>query len=326
MDRSAVGFYMPKKVDLFNSDDNTMNLANMQQPAAGKAIDQQGLIQQALDGDAGARQQINAWVDPLIRFHSARMCKRFCKENRYRYRCTLPEPFPSTASDAALCEWGNGSYAWMLDELTRDSRLKRYRADNNASFYDYAYCIANSLPFYERWKDWRFGRRGYVPSYIVELHPQASAIFYALKQQDVVELIAQNLQLSLQVVEDIAQKIIDELIKRRRLHLLNYDSQESINSDEDTENPTQLADTGADVDSILQSEELQSAWQQLDAVEQFVLEALVIDEQDANDVLAALKQLDIAIHPKTAPADTNRQQLYYFKRKTLAKLLEFMTQ
>jgi len=289
------------------------------------AARQQQLIEQALDGDNQARMQINSLVDPLIRFHSSRMCKRFCKENRFIYRCSLLDPIAGAAGDAVLCEWGNGSYAWMLDELTRNSRLENYRADNNASYYDYAYCIANSLPFYERWKNWRFGRRVYVPNYISELHSQAGAVFYALKQQDEPSMISQNLQLEQSVVEDIIHRIIDELIKRRRLYLLNLDSFESIDNDEDEGGATQLADPSPGLDELLQSEQLQVAWQELDAVEQFVLESLVVDELDANDVLAALTQLDIAIHPKTPAAQTNRQQLYYFKRKTLAKLLEIVS-
>jgi len=286
---------------------------------------QQRLIELALAGDPQARAQINQWVDPLIRFHSSRMCKRFCKENRFLYRCSLAEPLTGAGPDSVLCEWGNGSYAWMLDELTRDARLKSFRGENNSRYYDYAYCIANSLPFYERWKNWRFGRRGYVPNYIVELHPQAGAIFFALKQQDTPALIAQNLQLSAHTTEQLIHKIIDELVKRRRLYLLNKDSHESIDIDEEDGNSLQLADQSPGAEELLLSEQMQSAWQQLDAVEQFVLEALIIDEQDAYDVLAALKQLDIAIHPKTPAADTNRQQLYYFKRKTLAKLLEMMS-
>jgi len=293
--------------------------------SAPDAAQQQELIQRAIAGDAQARAEINRWVDPLIQFHSARMCKRFCKENRYRFRCSLAQPLPGSAADALLCEWGNGSYAWMLDELTREARLSRFRGDNNAHYYDYAYCIANSLPFYERWKDWRFGRRGYVPSYISDLHPQASAIFYALKQQDELALIAQNLQLSLQSAEDLSKEIIDELIKRRRLHLLTNHSHESIDINEDDGNITQLADQTPGFDELMDSQQLQQAWQQLDAAEQFVLEALVVDEQDANDVLAALKQLDIRIHPKTPAQQTDRQQLYYFKRKTLTKLMQLLS-
>ena len=68
------------------------------------------------------------------------------------------------------------------------------------------------------------------------------------------------------------------------------------------------------------NDRLRQAWSKLDAVEQFVLEAMIIEEQDAEDVLEALQSLDVSIKPGVAAADTNRQQLYYFKRKALSRL------
>ncbi|WP_455212141.1 hypothetical protein, partial [Kaarinaea lacus] len=62
----------------------------------------------------------------------------------------------------------------------------------------------------------------------------------------------------------------------------------------------------------------------LTAVEQFVLEAMLIDEQDASDVLSALIKLNISIADGVPAQQTNRQQLYYFRRKALAKLAEMM--
>ena len=55
-------------------------------------------------------------------------------------------------------------------------------------------------------------------------------------------------------------------------------------------------------------------------MEQFVLEALLIDEQEAMDVLTALKTLGISIKDGVPPEEVDRQQLYYFRRKALAKL------
>ena len=65
---------------------------------------------------------------------------------------------------------------------------------------------------------------------------------------------------------------------------------------------------------------MRAAWQQLDAVEQYVLEALVIEQQDASDVLQALKTMRLSIKKGVPAEDTDRQQLYYFRRKTLARL------
>ena len=65
---------------------------------------------------------------------------------------------------------------------------------------------------------------------------------------------------------------------------------------------------------------LNRAWAQLDAVEQFVLEAMLIDEQDAQEVLEALSVLDVSLKPGVAADETSLQQLYDFKRRALARL------
>ena len=47
---------------------------------------------------------------------------------------------------------------------------------------------------------------------------------------------------------------------------------------------------------------------------------MIIEEQDAADVLKALQALDVSIKPGVSAAATNVQQLYYFKRKALSRL------
>jgi hypothetical protein len=47
---------------------------------------------------------------------------------------------------------------------------------------------------------------------------------------------------------------------------------------------------------------------------------MVIDELDANSVLEALCQHGISIKEGTPPEQIDRQQLYFFRRKTLLKL------
>jgi hypothetical protein len=114
------------------------------------------------------------------------------------------------------------------------------------------------------------------------------------------------------------------------LHLLNPDREQSLsqsshkNSHNDEEQAMDLDIAVHDPDPahLERGEQLHQAWQHLSAVEQFVLEAMVIDEQDANDVLEALKKLNIRIKDNVAPQDTDRQQLYYFRRKTLARLAQ----
>ena len=288
------------------------------------------LAAKAAQGNRAERAQVNAIVDPLIRFQTDRFCKRFCRENHYRYRCTLVPPWGGAPADAALCEWGNASYAWMLDDLTGEKRLMTYQGRNDASLFDYLYQIANSRPFYERWKDWRFGRRVHVPEYIQQLGPHAAAVFLGLRAHDELENIAQQRGLSLQQVKDMVQQIMILLTQKKRLHLLNPPRSLSLDDEGDDNGLPQqqlhqvLASHDEGAEAIEQKQRMAAAWQQLSSTEQFVLEALVIEDQDANHVLEALKKLGLSLKNGVAPEDTDRQQLYYFRRKTLARLAQLM--
>jgi hypothetical protein len=219
----------------------------------------------------------------------------------------------------------------MLNDLTIEKRLTRYQGTDGARLQDYIYRIANSLPFYERWKDWRFGRRIRVPDYIKDIDPNAAKVYLAMRSEENSELIAQKSGLSLEEVDNIAQKIIIVLTKKHRLHLLNPDREFSL-AETHNDDTTASSDSGEtdiavfdpDPEHEQRAITLHSAWQELSPVEQFIIEALVIEEQDANDVLTAIKKLDIQINAKVSANDTDRQQLYYFRRKTLAKLADLI--
>jgi len=299
-----------------------------------KAItDYVALARNAAAGDSAARREINELAHPMISYQTTRFCKRFCAENKFLYRCSLESPWGNAPKDALLCEWGNASYAWMLDDLTHANRLKQYEGRNGARIQDYIYRIANSLPFYERWKDWRFGRRVRVPDYVKDIDPDAAKVYLAMRSGDNMELIAQKCALSLEHTDVIAQKIIIVLTRKQRLHLLSPEREQSLSEPQSHPEKLLSSEDTADQDipffdpDPAQQErvlQLQDAWLQLTAVEQFVMEAMVIDEQDASDVLAALQKLDIKINDKVSAHDTDRQQLYYFRRKTLAKLAALM--
>ncbi len=94
------------------------------------------LAQKAAENDLPARKKVNDLIEPIIRYQTNRFCKRFCKENRVNFKCTLTPPISSPPAGTALCEWGNGSYAWMLDDLSSSKRLKKYQANKNGSHYD----------------------------------------------------------------------------------------------------------------------------------------------------------------------------------------------
>ena len=283
---------------------------------------QLALAKAAASGEKAARQQINEYAQPMIEYHTSRFCKRFCNENQFLYRCTLKPPMGSVRKDDALCEWGNASYGWMLNDLSHEKRLLKYQGINGASLFDYFYQIANSLPFYERWKDWRFGRKVHVPTYINSLSPMASKIFLGLRSGDNLEMIAQKLSTSVENIEALVHTIISLLTEKKRLHLLNPPSTVSL-SDTDNETDSEQI-VGAIFDETIEEQEdkrrLQIAWAKLQTVEQFVLEALLIENQDAEDVLFALKKMQLSIKQGVSPEQTNRQQLYYFRRKTLDRL------
>jgi hypothetical protein len=290
--------------------------------------DSLALAERAATGEPAARKIINDIVHPMIAYQSSRFCKQFCQNHKYQYVCTLTNPWGNPPSGAALCEWGNASYGWMLDDLTSPERLRKFEGRQQARINDYLYRIANSLPFYERWKEWRLGKRLHVPTWIQSLHDDAAHVFTGLYQQNTATQIAQKYSLDESLVTSLTDRIIILLTQRNRLHLLDPPRTVSLSSmashsDED-DIPLQAdipwLDKSAEEND--DAEKLNRAWQQLSAVEQFVLEAMLLDEQDANDVLAALGKLDIEICNGVPPDQTSRQQLYYFRRKSLAKLSE----
>lgn len=290
------------------------------------------LADEASKGNEKARHEINQIVAPVIEYNTNRFCKRFCRENQHLYRCTLSPPMGKPTPDMHWCEWGNGSYAWMLNDLTARNRLQSYRGIRGARLFDYFYQIANSLPFYERWKDWRFGRRTHVPDYIRRLSSHAAAVFLALKAGEKEPSIAQTLGLETEKVRQLIHSIVQLLATKKRLYLLDTPKQVSLSAGETDTNHLDIEPVSPEppIEQVLQQAEqhsqLRAAWDRLSAVEQYVIEALVIEDQQAEDVLKALSALNIRIKEDTPATDTNRQQLYYFRRKTLEKLVEILKQ
>lgn len=283
------------------------------------------LIAKVLAGDASARRVLSAEVDPIVSFQTDRFCRRYCHQNKYNAQCTLKPPEGPKRDDAPLCDWANASYGWMLGELTNEKRLQAFEGKPGSPFEHYVRVIINSLPFYERWKDWRFGRRVHVPEFIIELDPAAKKVFLALRNGDSISVLAQKVGLSETDAKRIADAVITTLVAKKKLHLLDPPATSHFSelAGED-ESEFEAVDSAPGQESLLANTQMQHAFQQLDVVEQFVLEAMVIEEQDAEDVLNALARLDIVIKKGVKPADTNRQQLYYFKRKCLAKLNEVL--
>ncbi len=292
---------------------------------------QLSLAQSAANGEPDARAQVNEIAHPLIDYHTRKLCKRFCYQHYQHYRCTLKPPAGAAPIDAATCEWGNASYGWMLDDLTRPARLQQYQGKNGASLFDYLYRIANSLPFYERWKDWRFNNRVHIPNFICEIAPAAGRVFIGLRSGQDIPTLAQNNGLEEKQVKQLCSDIVRVLTERHKLYLLDRPVFQSLDSDDDPHtndsahsqpDPLSVQDHQVEEDQL--REQMQQAWRKLDTIEQYVLQALVIDELDARSVLQALQQMNIALRKGVAADQTTVQQLYYFKRKALAKLGKYL--
>ena len=180
------------------------------------------------------------------------------------------------------------------------------------------------MPFYERWKDWRFGRKVYIPTYIQALGKKAVTVFYALRSQQSLEQISQQTSQSVDQTKKLSREIIKLLTQKNRLFLLSSSQNVSLTHDDDTRTLSTVESETATYDEPVETYEenllLSKAWKKLNPVEQFVIEALVIEEQDADIVLNSLKKLDISFKANVTAEDLDRQQLYYFRRKTLAKL------
>jgi len=281
------------------------------------------LVQKATNDDLSARREVVAIADPIITRQTNRYCRKYCYEQNYYLRCTLLPPVNGAPSDAAMCEWGNGSYAWMLEELTKNSRLKKYQAKNDASLADYFFVIVNSLSFYERWKDWRFNNRIYVPEYIESIHSEAKKVFRCLRRQLAPEEISQESGLSVDEVKKLSTEIIKALLIRRRMYLLTPSTEVSYNqfseSDNDVEHEMSIVVAPNETD-FRQSEAISAAFNELSILEQHVISGFFIEKISAKHILKSIKKIDwpenVAINIKDI------QQLYYFRRKSVKHLYE----
>lgn len=292
----------------------------------------QHLLKEVIEGNAAARKKLTELTTPMVNFQTDKFCRRFCQKRFLRERCTLTPPVGHGGSDLPLCGEANASYVWMLDDLTNNKRLLNIEAESEKQLAGYFRTIINSMPFYERWKDWRFGRRVHVPTYVEALSPHASKIFFALQSGKNIHDIMQSLGIREEETVSLVDKIVIELAQRKRLHLLQQTrthtfSELSRNSEEneDSDISYEIEDNAFTPERLLAQHQVREAWDKLDEIEQFVIEALVIEQQDANHVLLALTQQNISLKKGQKAEENNRQQLYYFKRKALEKLNDILT-
>ncbi len=303
----------------------------------------QALLKKAGDGDPSSRHTVNEVARPYIQFQTDKFCRRFCQNQHLSARCTLSppqgKPKSSKASDT-LCDKANASYGWMLDDLTNENRLQRIRAESISQLAAYFKTTANSLPFYERWKNWRFDRRVHVPEYIADIDEYAKVIFLQLRSGNNFEMIAQTVGANEAQVRSIVDKILIELTQRKRLYLLNAPktltfsemtpssgnhADQHSTDDVSGSGTAEFEDHSLSPEKLTYSLQIRKAWEQLDDIEQYIVESLVIENQDANTVLKALAHLEIPLKKNSSHLQNDRQQLYYFKRKTLEKLQKILS-
>ncbi len=279
----------------------------------------EALARQAANGNPVAREAISRLAHPLIQKQTERFCKRFCYNNHFHFRCPLFPDWGLKEKDAPLCDWGNHSYTWMLEDLTGPERLKTFSGERLSSYF---HAIVHSLPFYERWKDSRFGRRVRIPPYIQCIAPLAGKIFLWMVDQQSVGWMAQQTHLAYEKVEAIAGHIIDELTERGKLYLLNSPRATSLTVEEEEGEDCQrdLPDSSWDPAEEEAARKMREGRKQLTAIENFVLDKMVGEDCSAAVILAALARVGISIKEGVLPEKTNEQQLHYFKRRALAKL------
>ncbi|VAX33795.1 hypothetical protein MNBD_NITROSPIRAE01-1641 [hydrothermal vent metagenome] len=288
--------------------------------------DDLNLAKRAAAGDKVAREAVACLAHPLIQQQTNRFCKRFCLKNYIYSRCTLDSKWGLQTEDAPFCDWGNHSYAWMLEELVGPKPLRAFLGRNGASLNTYFYSIVHSLPFYERWKNFRFGRRLHIPACIQKISPLAGKVFLWMIDQHPIASMAQKAEKNEADIFDLAEEIIAVLTENGKLYLLNAPKTVSLtelgeNDDPDTEDRIgDIVDDSWNPEKEQQRQLIAEGMKRLTAVEHFVLETMVIENREAKNILKGFILLGISIKPGVAPEKTNRQQLFYFKRKALAKL------
>lgn len=270
-----------------------------------------------------ATAEITAIIQALATTRVASLCKKFCYHNRDQYQCSLDPGWGKTGNEAVLCDWGNATWGWFLEELMNSNRLEKIAGEDSGIITKYFTRIIYSVAFLERFKNWRFQRRIRVPEYIKALDPDAHRIFWFLCDQDEAANIAQRLGRKEQDVRKIIRDINTRLHKRKRSHILNLSKIVSLTSGSAHDGDSTVIDVPVEDKSLDEIQNLtivKEAWSQLTWLEQYVIDSLVVDGLNAASVLTSLKQQNITVDERIKAEDLNVQHLYYFYRKTLAKL------
>lgn len=281
----------------------------------------------ATERNIDACEKISTMLEPVIGYQSRVFCQQFCQQNRFQFQCSVDQSWGNMEPDAVPCEWGGESYQWMYQELTGNDCLLKFNNRHGDTLFEYFLQTINSLEFYQRWKDWRFSNHNKCPEFIRQLGPVSIKIFYLLKEKRKLNFIIQKSGLTREEVESKTGRIMQLLLKQKQLHLLDYNTVDSLQIDDDREinlikNTVEdkIDETSNNVEEKDRENLFYDTWSQLNTIEQYVLQALLIENQHVEDILHALTVLDIRIKEGVLPEDTNRQHLLAFKDETLEKL------
>lgn len=283
------------------------------------------LARRAAAGDVEARRAVAALIDPIARARATKYCKRFCGRHRLEYYCTVDSAYGVQRHDAARCEWGSFSYFFFFDALASSRNLSRYEARDGATLPRFLRAAAASLGLWERWKNKRFQRRVHVLKAIAALDADASRIYFGLRDGDVVPNMAQRLRRSESEVEALAKAIKRILAQERRLYQLQDSSEVSLSvlagdGDEAEGIPWEPPSDDPPMEQVQILERLAAALPQLTWLEQFIIQAMVMESLPAEAVLQALREEKVSIKPGQHIEEANINQIYYLRDKTLAKL------
>ncbi len=285
------------------------------------------LARSAAAGDREAKRRVAALAHDVARRCAVKYCKRFCGPNRRQYYCTVDASYGLQQHDAPRCEWGSFSYFFFFDALAGPAALLRYEGRNGTSLAEYLRAVAGSVSLWERWKNQRFQRRVHVLRAIEDLGPEAKQVYFWLRDGDNVPNIAQRLNLGEPIVARLVTAIKRTLVNERRTYLLGDQSSMSLSDlshdqlDSAEEGPTweppsidpppEDAEILARIDKVLP---------QLNWLEQFIIQAMVMEGLSADAVLQALREQDVAIKPGQPIEQATINQVYYLRDKTVAKL------
>lgn len=291
------------------------------------AIDDLILTKRAESGDSTAKNAISAIVDPIARAQAAKYCRRFCGKNRTQYFCTVDPKRGLQSSTALRCEWGSFSYYFFFEALAKPKTLANYEARNGASLADYLRSVAGSVALWERWKNQRFERRVHVVQSIEKLGAHAKSVYFSLRDGDTIPNIAQRLNQPEAKIAYLARMIKRILVKERRSYLLANQSDISLSSisvnnnegdDILTEWEPPSTDPSPEDAEIVRR--ISAVFSQLHWLEQYIIQAMVIDGTSAETILQALREQGTEIKAGQPISEANVSQIYYIRDKAIARL------